>query len=1015
MLSTTKKAVISVVMALSCSVPIWAQIAGGSIVGNVLDPSSAAIAGASVTATNVDSNQPFGTKTNDVGYYEFPLLPTGRYVVEVQQAGFQNAKTAELFLHAGTQPKIDFHLTLATVAQKVEVSARAPLVNSTTTEVGTVVDNSKVDAMPLNGRSFRQLLDLEAGVVNNPVSSVGGRGGLEVQGSPAFGNNMLLDGVDMSFGENNAVASDAGAGGGGYLITTVSIDAIQEFKVTAGAYSAEYGRATGSVVNLTSKSGTNKFHGRLFEFLRNDKLDANSFFNNASGLPKSALRWNQFGGNIGGPIRRDRVFFFFNYEGAVVHSPAYASGNVPSPLLLSLLTPPLQSYFKAGIPTNGVSTPTANPYLLFARRNDTNRDTEHTTLSRADARLTNNQQLSVRFNYNHQDYSTPYGGTIIRPDNRFLYPMRFHNAALEHVWTISPTRVNELRIGYNRPDLDRANTSYDTQPAYAEVASAGLWDYLSRLHFLSNVLSLDDNFTLVHGAQTWKFGAQIRDLRSTRVQAKKPGSEYNTLDDLIADSPYEVYAVFGNPGRGQRTTSYSGYAQDDWRVSRRLQVNAGLRYDYFTPLTGPFNVVGSDPFGPFAPKGTPVYAPDRNNLGPRLGLIYDVFGNQKTILRAGGGISYIGPQPFFHFDMSYIDPRIPFNAYLHAADLPAGMTLAFPFPQSYVMQIANNPSLLPAGLILGRGIANHNGRTEYSERYNFTIQQAITSTLAVQASYVGDRALKLWSTRPVNLYDPALGQRPHPEIGDIVFRENAGRSWYNALELQANQRLAKGLSFDLYYTWSHTMSYYQSDQVQADNPGLQDPNNIAGSTGPKDGEMQHKIVAVYSYNLPTPGFAAHSAFGRALLGGWVTQGIPSWHSGVPVNILAGVDLVGNSDPEGTRPDIVPGVPVYLHTSDRLAYFNPAAFTNAVPLSEHRYGDIGYNTVRAPSAFGWDASLHKTFKIHERQELVFRWELFSLLNHTVLGGPVNTVTDPNFGRITGAGGNRDMQLALKYIF
>ncbi|MGD0094337.1 MAG: TonB-dependent receptor, partial [Planctomycetota bacterium] len=347
MLSTTKKAVISVVMALSCSVPIWAQIAGGSIVGNVLDPSSAAIAGASVTATNVDSNQPFGTKTNDVGYYEFPLLPTGRYVVEVQQAGFQNAKTAELFLHAGTQPKIDFHLTLATVAQKVEVSARAPLVNSTTTEVGTVVDNSKVDAMPLNGRSFRQLLDLEAGVVNNPVSSVGGRGGLEVQGSPAFGNNMLLDGVDMSFGENNAVASDAGAGGGGYLITTVSIDAIQEFKVTAGAYSAEYGRATGSVVNLTSKSGTNKFHGRLFEFLRNDKLDANSFFNNASGLPKSALRWNQFGGNIGGPIRRDRVFFFFNYEGAVVHSPAYASGNVPSPLLLSLLTPPLQSYLKA--------------------------------------------------------------------------------------------------------------------------------------------------------------------------------------------------------------------------------------------------------------------------------------------------------------------------------------------------------------------------------------------------------------------------------------------------------------------------------------------------------------------------------------------------------------------------------------------------------------------------------------------------------------------------------------------
>jgi outer membrane receptor protein involved in Fe transport len=748
--------------------------------------------------------------------------------------------------------------------------------------------------------------------------------------------------------------------------------------------------------------------------LRNDKLDANSFFNNASGLPKSALRWNQFGGNIGGPIRRDRVFFFFNYEGAVVHSPSYCSGNVPSPLLLSLLTPPLQSYFKAGIPTNGVSTPTANPYLLFARRNDTNRDTEHTTLSRVDARLTNNQQLGARFDYDHQDYSSPFYG-IIRPDNRWLFPMRIHNAALEHVWTISPTRVNELRLGYNRPDLDRVNTNYDSQPAYVTVNSAGFWDYQSKLHFLSNILSLDDNFTLIHGYHTWKFGVQIRDLRSSRVQAKKPSSEYNTLDDLIADQPYDEYTVFGNPGLGQRTTSYSGYAQDDWRVSRRLQVNAGLRYDYFTPMTGAFNVVGSDPLGPFAPKGTPEYAPDHRNFGPRLGLIYDLSGNQKTILRAGGGISYIGSQPFFNYDMSFISPLIPFDGFIHAADLPAGMTLAFPFPQSYVMQIANNPSLLPKGLILGRGIADHNGRTEYSERWNFTIQHAITPNLAVQASYVGDRALKLETFTPYNYYDPALGRRPDPEIGDIWFRENAGRSWYHALQLQANQRLAKGGTFDFYYTYSHTMQYFQSDTTQDDNPGLQDPNNIAGSTGLKDGVMQNRIVAVYSYKLPTPGFAAHSAFGRGLLGGWITQGIPSWHSGVPVNILAGVDLIGNSNPEGTRPDIVPGVPVYLHTSDRLAYLNPAAFTNAVPISEHRYGDIGYNAVRAPSAFGWDASLHKTFKIHERQELVLRWELFSLLNHTVLGAPVATVTDPSFGRITGAGGNRDMQVALKYIF
>jgi hypothetical protein len=410
-----------------------------------------------------------------------------------------------------------------------------------------------------------------------------------------------------------------------------------------------------------------------------------------------------------------------------------------------------------------------------------------------------------------------------------------------------------------------------------------------------------------------------------------------------------------------------------------------------------------------------MFAPDRNNFGPRAGFVFDAFGNQKTVVRAGGGISYVGPQPFFYYNMGFISPSVPFDTYLAPDNLPPGFSSAFPFPQALVVAIQNDPSLLPTGLILGRNVADYHRRDEYSERWNISIQQAINPKLAVQASYLGNRGLNLWSSRPLNLYEPLLGRSPDPSVGVITWQENAGRSSYNALQLQVNQQYTRRLSFDFYYTWSHTMEYYNSDAAQEDNPGLQDPNNIAGSVGPKDGEVRHRIVGVYSYDLPTPGFADHSTFGRALLGGWVTQGILSWRSGLPVNILSGIDLAGNHYAEGQRPDAMPGVPLYLHTSDPLAYFNPVAFTNNVPLSEQRFGNIGYNLLRGPSAFGWDASLHKNFKIREGHTLTFRWELFSILNHPIFGSPVNTLTNPNFGRITSSTGQRNIQLALKYAF
>jgi hypothetical protein len=333
-----------------------AQIGGGSIVGVVKDPTGAPVAGVTVSAQNEETNQTQHATTNNDGYYEFPLLPAGRYHLEAGAAGFEKLRGQVFQLFTGTRPRIDLQLQVGSVNQTVDVKATAPLINTTTADLGVVMTRSRVDELPLNGRNFQDLVGLQAGVINSPASSAGGRGGISFNGSTALGTNLLLDGVDMSFGELNGAAGFQSAGGGSVLINTVSVEAVEEFKSSASAYSAEYGRAGGGVLNVTTRSGTNDFHGTLFEFFRNDKLDANDFFSNKNGLPRPPLRWNQYGANLGGPIRKNRLFFFFNYEGAQVERVSQVTGNVATPALLNQLTPAIRSAFETYLPSSYTPT-----------------------------------------------------------------------------------------------------------------------------------------------------------------------------------------------------------------------------------------------------------------------------------------------------------------------------------------------------------------------------------------------------------------------------------------------------------------------------------------------------------------------------------------------------------------------------------------------------------------------------------------------------------------------------------
>ncbi|MBI4905404.1 MAG: TonB-dependent receptor [Acidobacteria bacterium] len=986
------------------STPTMAQIGGGSIVGVASDQTGAAVPGVKVTALNQNTNVRQTVTTNGEGYYEFPLLPGGRYKLQAEAAGFETISGEAFDLASGTRPRIDLTLRIGSISEKVDVEATAPQINTTSTELGVVMPRSRIEELPLNGRNFQDLVELQAGVVNAPGSSAGGRGGISFHGGTALGTNVMLDGVDMSFGEVNGTASFTSAGGPSTLVNAISVEAVEQFKSTTNAYSAEYGRAGGGVLNVTTRSGTNKFHGTLFEYFRNDKLNANDFFSNKNGVGKTPLRWNQFGGNLGGPIVRNRVFFFANYEGSRVQRQAQINGNVPTPALLAIVSPAQRAVLNL-LPTT--FTPSSNIYVGTHFRNDRNRNRDDTFLGRVDAHL-GRQRLAVRYSYNNQDYLAPN----IQPTMPTVFPLRHNNAVIEHSTTFGASAFNELRIGFNRVNLNRSPRGYSEVPASISVTGigTGLSNYI---HFVPTTYTLADNFTFIRGRHSRKFGFELRNVRSVRDQGGPPSYTYNNVNDLVNEKPNTVGASFGG-SKGQRTTNTGFYFQDDWRVNNKLQINAGVRYEYTPPFRGAFNIATSDPFGPFIKAQEPMFSQDRNDFAPRLGILITPGRSQRTVIRAGGGISYVMPQAIHYYDMAFVSPLLPGVSSFSAVDVPA-QYLIFPNVGPFASAVRNNPSLLPSSIRLSRSVADYNRRDTYVGMWNLAIQRQLTRTLSLQTAYVGQKTVKLISVRALNLIDPTINRRQDPTLGQINVEENAARISYHGLEVSANQRVWRGLSYDVYFTWSKTLGYYTPDNtITFTGGGLQDPLNIAGSNGLVEGSPGKSFKSVLSYALPR-GKSMQNAFLRAALGGWTVRSITGRRGGLPINVTAGADFVGNGRSAGQRPDAVAEVNPYVRNHDTQVWLEPTAFSVVAARTLHRFGNLGYNALRGPAAFTMDAGLHKNFQIREGQRVSLRLESFNTLNHTVLNNPNTSTNNVNFGKILGARAPRAYQIALKYTF
>jgi hypothetical protein len=593
-----------------------------------------------------------------------------------------------------------------------------------------------------------------------------------------------------------------------------------------------------------------------------------------------------------------------------------------------------------------------------------------------------------------------------------VYPLRYINAVVEDTWSLSPTSFNELRLGFNRVDLNRNPQGYQNVAAWITVQgiSASQSNYI---HFLPTTYTIADNFTKIEGAHSMKAGFEIREVRSVRDQGGPPSYAYNTTSDIIADKPATVSLSFGG-SKGQRTVNMGYFFQDDWHVSSNLQVNMGLRYEYSPPMRGGFNITGSDPFGSFNKPQQPMFAADRNDFGPRLGIVWSPGQSQRWVIRTGSAISYIMPQPIFYYDMAYINPALPGVASLTSADVPA-QYLTYPNIVGFQQQVQANPSLLPPGFKLSRSVADYNRRDTYVASWNLALQRQIKKDLAVQMAYVGQRTVKLISVRPLNLVNPATGQRQDNTLGQINYEENAANISYHSLEFSVNQRVWRGLSYDAYFTWSKALGYYTPDDtITFTGSGLQDPLNITGSNGPVEGLPNEYAKWIVNYAIPG-GKAFQNRFARGVLGGWTLHSIIGWRSGLPINVVSGNDFAGNGRTSGQRPDAVYGVDPYARSVDSLTWLNPAAFSTTLVKSQKRFGNLGFDALTGPGAFTMDSGLHKTFALSERQSLTFRLECFNTLNHPVFSNPVATVNNANFATITTAGSPRLYQVALKYVF
>lgn len=973
-------------------VAAFAQFDTGTVNGTVSDSSGAAVPSVTVTITNTGTGLSKTVTTNATGYYVASALPFGNYVVSATAGGFAEAKSQTVVLNVGAVVQANLRLNVSGGQTSVDVTGTSTSVNTESPAAGTTLNSTQIANLPINGRDVSDFLEIAPGSVGSTGFFQGSVNGME---NIFTGLNVTVDGQNASRGDINGFLDTEGQELA--RVTRASLDSIQEIDFTNSGFGAESGRSLGPQMNIITKSGTNNLHGTLFEFYRNQSLDARDYFNTGQ---KSPLHLNQFGGNLGGPIIKNKLFFFMNYEGdrthltnfnALYETPSAYTRSLPhdprmDPLFAQLAPLPagctsIPAPASCAVPGFGdPANPAGGSELVYdpAALPDTLR--EDTGSIKVDWNITEKDRIFFRYNINDSLTNYTYG---LNQGQTSPQAMRTQLAKIDETHTFSPTLLNQFSVALNR---FYSNTNSNTPTPL--VGFAGFFTNLGSLPGPNqfnqitpfNTVEVFDNVTKTAGRHNLHFGVQFRAnqlnewLRPQQTFDFGAGAAIFGLDPFWAvrnDQPF-VLAKIGFPGFvGVQNKNVDFYVQDDWHVNRKLTINLGVRYEYNTTWNERHNNEQNFDIATqtLLPPSSDTYTPPKGDVAPRLGFSYDPFGTGKTVIHGYGGLFYMPMQ--FGFGL--------------VSNIPAYQSYnvnAFQYALAYPMA---NPAL-PAGTANVSAFPK-NPKDPVSTNWLFGIQQEVARNTVLDLKYVGNHAVHMqagvdFAAVNVNAANfLTQSGRPYSGFANENYDCDCLSSNYNALQAQVRHSVGR-LNYEVNYTWSHEID----DMVNVFS-GFSNPMNPNYDRGSGDWDVRHNVTGSIVYSLPD--LKGSNGFVRNTLGGWQLSSILQTRSGLPVNVT----LVPGFFGVPVRPDSVAGVS-QVNSSGNWTYPNsvlnlsgfaiPADFTGAVGQD----GNVGRNAFTGPKFVQIDFSLAKDFSITERIKLQFRADIFNVLNHPNFQGPGN---------------------------
>ena len=1031
-----------------------AQTFRGTILGTVTDPNGAVVAGATITVKNTSTGLERTTSTDSEGNYSVAELPVGPYEVRVEQQGFTTSVVSNVLVEVASERRVDVALKVAAPETTVLIATNVQVETTTNTLGGTITTKAAED-LPVNGRDFTKFLVTVPGATGDPsgaTDSPGSFGLFSANGNRGRANNYLLDGTDMNDGYRNLPAINE-AGVFGTPATILPIEAISEAAILSN-FEAEYSRNSGAIVNIVTKSGTNDFHGSVFEFFRNNKLDARNVFNPKPD-PETQFRNNQFGGAVGGPIKRNQTFFYFAYEGqrervglnstARVPDPSEiaAAGGPSNPVIARLLA--RNPWPAPNRPLNPDDPGAPNLFVTTPASNDVD-----SLIAKIDHSFNKDNQLTGRYFFGTSDQSFPLAilaGNIL-PGYNTTTPTTVHLVSLSYLKILSSTKVNELRFGYNRFDEGFFPEDNDFDPRSIGlntgitndrdfglpqiriqdelgIANIGATLSVPRARVDSN-FHVIDNFSWKLAKHDLKFGYEFR--RTTVDQFFDAGYrgrlDFASLADFLSGTLSGGRAARGNSNRNTLQNSHATYLQDTFRWSPQLTFNLGLRWDYFGVIDEKNDLLSNfDPAVGLVQVGSPglprLYPRDWNNFSPRLGLAWDVHGKGKTVVRAGWGLFYDA------FSQDFFAGQLPFNTFNPGpAFNPVGPApVLFSFSTEPVIE--NGVPIFTDFLDSDVFAVDPNLATPYIQNYNLNIQRELFKNGVLEVGYVGSTGKKLFRYRDINqpLNPSVSSARPFdngpfaPSGGTFFYvnqLETTAFSNYNALQTTFSVRDRKGFSTQVNYTWSHSIDNASDGQDYVANATQPDNSHCTRCEKANSNfDSRHRFVVTASYALPNFSHS-HPRLGK----GWQLNTILTIRSGNPFHLTL-FDDYNNTGEFFPRPDLI-GDP-YAGTSAPDRFINLSAFAvpctldpagdgsagSCIPGTWH-FGSLGRNALRGPNYHNVDFSIFKDTDITEKLRLQFRAEVFNIFNHPNFSNPllpsfaadITSSIDPITGRGTG---------------